>query len=74
MILEHFSSGLNRFRPTNIGQYTVLQVVRHFHAESSLKQYLLAAERHPSRKLVKAYHIARLARDKDSAFFSSLNH
>jgi hypothetical protein len=74
MILEHFSLQLPIFRPTDIRQYTVLQIARKFTAKAHLKDYLLAAERHSLPKLIQAYHTARPAQDKQSAFFQTLNH
>jgi hypothetical protein len=74
MILEHFTPHPPIFRPTDIRQYTVLQIARKFNAKAPLKTYFWAAEHHSLPKLIKAYHIARSARDKQTAFFQTLNH
>jgi hypothetical protein len=71
MILEQFLVEPKEFRPTNIKEYTVLQIARQFNALHQLKTYLLASERHSFENLLKAYRRARAATDPHSAFFRS---
>lgn len=74
MILEIFSEGPQEFRPTDIKQYTILQIAREFNALNFSKDYLMAAERYSLTKLLKAYRKARPAADRHSAFFHALDH
>lgn len=74
MILEHFTVSRKAFRPASIEEYTVFQIARQLSAEPHLKEYLLAAERHPNTKLIKAYHAAVRKDGKQKAFFDFLNH
>ncbi|PYP84636.1 MAG: hypothetical protein DMG65_22140 [Candidatus Angelobacter sp. Gp1-AA117] len=72
MILDHFATRKERFRPTDIVQYTVFQIARQFNDTESLRDYLRSAERYSSAKLIHAYQAASLRDDKHSAFFQSL--
>ena len=74
MILEMFSTEPKEFRPTNIKQYTLLQIARRFNALHHLETYVLRAERHSSERLLQAYRSAHSAIDRHSAFLRSLDH
>jgi len=72
MILEHLMPNPKPFRPTSIEEYIIFQIARRFDDESQLKDYLLAAERHPIPKLIKAYRAALRVDHKREAFFNRL--
>jgi hypothetical protein len=59
MILEHISKSLDHFSPTNIEQYTALQIARKLSDLSRLRNYLIAAERHPLSALIATYRKIR---------------
>jgi len=74
MILDHFTQEIKNFRPTTIEQYTVLQIVKKFNAKAHLKRYLMAIERHPVQRIIKAYHVALIHPESQKAFFEFLDY
>lgn len=74
MILEMFSAELKEFRPTNVKQYTILQIARKLNAIHYLRNYLMRAEQHSLKELLRAYRRALSVPDGHSAFLHGLDH
>lgn len=74
MILEQISKPLDRFAPTNLEQYTALQIARKLSDLARLRDYLIAAEHHPLSALIAAYKKVRLSGGSGDFFSYLKNH
>ena len=72
MILDYFSDCSEIFHPTNIGQYTALQILQRFKGHSHIRRYLIAAENHSAAQLVEAYRQTQQRSGSVEEFFLQL--
>jgi hypothetical protein len=74
MILDHFLSQPENFRPTSIEQYTAFQIARYFNGSSRLKPYVLAADSFTAAELIRIFLMIRSRNGDEARFFATLNH
>ena len=71
-ILDQVSKSVNHFRPTNIEQYTALQILLKLKGISHVRKYLIAAEHHPLVFLIDAYKRTMQIGGSSAEFFQHL--
>jgi hypothetical protein len=72
-ILDQVSKSANHFHPTNIEQYTALQILLKLKGISYVRKYLVAAEHHPLVFLIDAYKRTVQGGGSSAEFFQHLD-
>ena len=72
-ILDQVSKSADHFHPTNIEQFTALQILLRLKGFSYIRKYLLAVEHHPLVFLIDAYKRAVQGGGSSAEFFQHLD-
>jgi hypothetical protein len=73
-IFDQFATSPSPFRPTDVCQYTALQIARLLGEQPNLRKYLIASEQYSPSVLAAAYKNTKRMGGGGNEFFSALKH